>query len=210
MDVSALMQSESVQRLISTVIRKMLFAGYAKVLSINKMDPQSVDVQGTACNGNLPFMTTAKVLNFATSKLNVTSMPGIGDKVLIVGLQSYHSTMFESPVTVPDTPHTDVQHYTLLGCVAIPLNVSTTLSLSRISTDTAGTAVTINEGTDPVVRWSELNAALSTLWTALQEHTHPISGQVVGPSEELALIDFDIGSAASDVLKVPPASTGGA
>ena len=217
MDVSMLMQSETTQRLISTIIRKMLFAGYAKVISINKMDPQSVDVQGCACNGSLPFVTTAKVINFATAKMSVSSMPVIGDKVLVVGLQSYHPTMFESPVTVPDTVLTDVQHYTLLGCVAIPMNVSTTLSLLRISTDTVGTAVTINEGTDPVVRWSELNSVLTSLWKAYNFHGHSAEG--AGPPT----ITWENGTEppdppdpipeglftdlASDVLKVPPKET---
>lgn len=215
MDVSMLMQSETTQRLISTIIRKMLFAGYAKVISINKMDPQSVDVQGCACNGSLPFVTTAKVINFATAKMSVSSMPAIGDKVLVVGLQSYHPTMFESPVTVPDTVLTDVQHYTLLGCVAIPMNVSTTLSLIRVSTDPVGASLTINEGTDPVVRWSELNELLLMWFSMLCIHTHPVnlSTEEAEPSvmfdDLFEAFEEDMAKTASNVLKVPPAATGG-
>ena len=206
LDVSMLMQSETTQRLISTVIRKMLFAGYGKVISINKKDPQSVDVQGSACNGSLPFMTTAKVLNFATKNLCVSSMPAVGDKVLVIGLQSYHPTMFESLTTVPDTVATDVQHYTLLGCVAIPMNISTTQAALRISTDKEGNVVTINDGTDPVVRWSELNTALQGLVDALNTHTHS-GGTMEGSTGTInvpASFTLDIGDAASDVLKVPP------
>ena len=213
MEVSSLLKPNTTQELINTMIRSMLFAAYADVMEVKE---DYVVVQGSVCENLMPFTASAKVIYPTTSQVQVAFMPKVGDKVLVVGLQAYNDEMFTSTVPVINTEDTRVEHYTLLGCVAIPLNIKNDDKPLRISdgdfkiegTDAHG--ITINEGDDPVVRWSELASVLNKLWTAYNGHSHP--GEGSDPPTNLWIPDSDgtFTDLASDVLAVPKASTGGA
>lgn len=201
MEASSLLSSNINQELINTVLHKMLFTAYATVTGISETDPLAVLVQGCVCNGGMPFTTKARLIYPTTAFVQVSFKPTIGDKVLLIGLQAYSDLMFESPLTLTENEVNNVQHYTILGCVAIPLNIENTTAPIKISND--ATAITLGReaapGNDPVVRWSELNTALQGLVEALNGHTHSSSGSGT-PTVPFTL---DISSAASDILKVP-------
>ena len=203
MEASSLLSSNINQELINTVLHKMLFTAYATVTGISETDPLAVLVQGCVCNGGMPFTTKARLVYPTTAFVQVSFRPMIGDKVLIVGLQSYSDLMFESPLTLTENEVNNVQHYTILGCVAIPLNIESVKAPIKISND--ATSITLGRGAvpgeDPVVRWSELNAALQGLVAALNGHKHSSSGSGT-PTVSFTL---DITAAASDILKVPAA-----
>ena len=80
----------------------MLFTAYATVIGISETDPLAVLVQGCVCNGGMPFTTKARLVYPTTAFVQVSFRPMIGDKVLIVGLQSYSDLMFESPLTLTE------------------------------------------------------------------------------------------------------------
>ena len=203
MEASSLLSSNINQELINTVLHKMLFTAYATVTGISETDPLAVLVQGCVCNGGMPFTTKARLVYPTTAFVQVSFRPMIGDKVLLIGLQAYSDLMFESPLTLTENEVNNVQHYTVLGCIAIPLNIESVKAPIKISNDT--TAITIGRGAvpgeDPVVRWSELNAALQGLVEALNSHTHSGSGS----GTPTAPFTLDITAAASDILKVPAA-----
>ena len=203
MEASSLLSSNINQELINTVLHKMLFTAYATVTGISETDPLAVLVQGCVCNGGMPFTTKARLVYPTTAFVQVSFRPMIGDKVLLIGLQAYSDLMFESPLTLTENEVNNVQHYTVLGCIAIPLNIESVKAPIKISNDT--TAITIGRGAvpgeDPVVRWSELNAALQGLVKALNSHTHSGSGS----GTPTAPFTLDITAAASDILKVPAA-----
>lgn len=203
MEASSLLSSNINQELINTVLHKMLFTAYATVTGISETDPLAVLVQGCVCNGGMPFTTKARLVYPTTAFVQVSFRPMIGDKVLIVGLQSYSDLMFESPLTLTENEVNNVQHYTVLGCVAIPLNIESVKAPIKISND--ATSITLGRGAvpgeDPVVRWSELNAALQGLVSALNNHMHSSSGSGT-PTVPFTL---DLTAAASDILKVPAA-----
>lgn len=203
MESSALLNSNITQELINTMLRKMFFSAYAIIVGISTTDPQSVLVQTSVCGGGTPIRTKAKLVYPTTSFVQVSFKPVIGDKVLIVGLHSYSNLMFESPVTLTENVVNDVQHYTVLGCIAIPLNAENVKAPIKISNDAK--AITLGRGAvpgeDPVVRWSELNTALQGLIGALNSHEHSSSGSGT-PTVPFTL---DITAAASDILKVPAA-----
>ena len=203
MEASSLLSSNINQELINTVLHKMLFTAYATVTGISETDPLAVLVQGCVCNGGMPFTTKARLVYPTTAFVQVSFRPMIGDKVLLIGLQAYSDLMFESPLTLTENEVNNVQHYTILGCVAIPLNIESVKAPIKISNDAS--AITLGRGAvpgeDPVVRWSELNAALQGLVAALNEHTHSGSGSGT-PTVPFTL---DITAAASDILKVPAA-----
>lgn len=203
MEASSLLSSNINQELINTVLHKMLFTAYATVTGISETDPLAVLVQGCVCNGGMPFTTKARLVYPTTAFVQVSFKPMIGDKVLLIGLQAYSDLMFESPLTLTENEVNNVQHYTILGCVAIPLNIESVKVPIKISNDAS--AITLGRGAvpgeDPVVRWSELNAALQGLVAALNGHKHSSSGSGT-PTLPFTL---DISSAASDILKVPAA-----
>lgn len=203
MEASSLLSSNINQELINTVLHKMLFTAYATVTGISETDPLAVLVQGCVCNGGMPFTTKARLVYPTTAFVQVSFRPMIGDKVLLIGLQAYSDLMFESPLTLTESEVNNVQHYTILGCVAIPLNIESVKAPIKISNDT--TAITLGRGVvpgeDPVVRWSELNAALQGLVSALNNHMHSSSGSGT-PTVPFTL---DLTAAASDILKVPAA-----
>ena len=215
MGVPSLLQNDVVQAMISVIVHKMFFASYARIIKIDPKDPLSVIVRGCVCNGSMPFTTKTKLVYPTTAFVQVEFKPVIGDKVLVVGLQSYSDLMFESPMTLTENEVNDVQHYTILGCVAIPLNIESAKAPIKVSND--ATAITIGRsevpGNDPVVRWSELNTELQNLVTLLNGHTHTgvTTGEgTSGPPGEAAptpstVFSLDISSAASDILKVPGA-----
>lgn len=203
MEASSLLSSNINQELINTVLHKMLFTAYATVTGISETDPLAVLVQGCVCNGGMPFTTKARLVYPTTAFVQVSFRPMIGDKVLLIGLQAYSDLMFESPLTLTENEVNNVQHYTILGCVAIPLNIESVKAPIKISND--ATSITLGRGAvpgeDPVVRWSELNTALQGLVAALNGHMHSSSGSGT-PTVPFTL---DITAAASDILKVPAA-----
>ena len=203
MEASSLLSSNINQELINTVLHKMLFTAYATVTGISETDPLAVLVQGCVCNGGMPFTTKARLVYPTTKFVQMAFKPTIGDKVLLIGLQAYSDLMFESPLTLTENEVNNVQHYTILGCVAIPLNIESVKAPIKISND--ATSITLGRGAvpgeDPVVRWSELNAALQGLVAALNNHMHSSSGSGT-PTVPFTL---DITAAASDILKVPAA-----
>ena len=203
MGVASLMQNDIIEAMVSVMLHKMFFAAYGRVIRLDPKDPFAVVVRGCVCNGNLPFTTKAKLVYPTTAFVQVSFKPMIGDKVLIVGLQSYSDLMFESPVTLTENEVNNVQHYTILGCVAIPLNMESVKTPIKITNDAS--AITLGRGAvpgeDPVVRWSELNTALQGLVAALNSHEHSSSGSGT-PTVPFTL---DITAAASDILKVPAA-----
>lgn len=203
MEASSLLSSNINQELINTVLHKMLFTAYATVIGISETDPLAVLVQGCVCNGGMPFTTKARLVYPTTTFVQVSFKPMIGDKVLLIGLQAYSDLMFESPLTLTENEVNNVQHYTILGCVAIPLNIESVKVPIKISNDAS--AITLGRGVvpgeDPVVRWSELNAALQGLVSALNNHMHGSSGSGT-PTVPFTL---DLTAAASDILKVPAA-----
>ena len=213
MEASSLLSSNINQELINTVLHKMLFTAYATVTGISETDPLAVLVQGCVCNGGMPFTTKARLVYPTTKFVQMAFKPEVGDKVLVVGLQAYSDQMFESAETLTENEVNNVQHYTILGCVAIPLNIESDKAALRISN--TDESITINEGDDPVVRWSELNTALQGLVAALNGHTHTgvQTGEgTSGPPGEAAptpstVFSLDISDAASDVFKVPPKET---
>ncbi len=210
MEASSLLSSNINQELINTVLHKMLFTAYATVIGISKTDPLAVLVQGCVCNRGMPFTTKARLVYPTTAFVQVSFRPMIGDKVLVVGLQSYSDLMFESSLTLTENEVNNVQHYTILGCVAIPLNIESVKAPIKISND--ATSITLGRGAvpgeDPVVRWSELNTALQGLMTVLMAHKHSggtASGGLTGTVTPDTPITIDITAAASDILKVPAA-----
>lgn len=210
MEASSLLSSNINQELINTVLHKMLFTAYATVTGISETDPLAVLVRGCVCNGGMPFTTKARLVYPTTTFVQVSFKPMIGDKVLLIGLQAYSDLMFESPLTLTESEVNNVQHYTILGCVAIPLNIESVKAPIKISNDT--TAITLGRGAvpgeDPVVRWSELNTALQGLMTVLMAHKHSggtASGGLTGTVTPDTPITIDISTAASDILKVPAA-----
>lgn len=198
MDSSALLKPNVTQELISVLVRSMLFAAYANIIEIRD---DSVVVQGSICDNLIPFTTTVKLIYPTTKFVQMAFKPEVGDKVLVIGLQSYNDKMFSAKKPIRDVPENNVQHYTLLGCVAIPLNIESDKAALRISN--TNESITINEGDDPVVRWSELNTALQGLVAALNGHKHSGSGS----GTPTAPFTLDITDAASDVFKVPPKET---
>lgn len=216
MDASALLISESTQEAISAIIRKTLIAGYGRILSVSVDDPNSVVVEGCACQGSTTFMAEAKLLNLTAGKVQVSFVPEVGDKVLVFGLQSYSDEMFDSKVVIADNAQNGVQHYTLLGCVAIPMNQKDDKHALNIGA--ADSSITINDGDDPVVRWSELNEALQKLIYQLNTHIHAVNISsetttsitvTIPPTPVPATTPFsiDIADAKSDVLSVPAKET---
>ena len=211
MDSSALLKPNVTQELVSTIVRSMIFAAYADVVEVQK--DGSLTVKGCVSDGLAPFITTVRVVYPTTSQVQVMFKPEKGDKVLVVGLQSYNEDMFTSTSPIRDIDGNDVQHYTILGCVAVPLNIENSEVPLRISDGDfkAGTkdvhGITINEGDDPVVRWSELKALLSDWFGALDNHTHPVSGSTAGKSTSFetlyAKLTQDLNNTASEVLAVP-------
>ena len=182
MEASSLLSSNINQELINTMLHKMFFSAYATIISVDATDPLSVVVRGNVCNGGMPFMTSTKLIYPTTAQVQVAFKPAVGDKVLVVGLQSYSKNMFEASETLTENEENNVQHYTILGCVAIPLNIENSKTPLRVSdgdfkiegTEVHG--ITINEGDDPVVRWSELKTVLSNLQNIFNNHTHQLLG----------------------------------
>lgn len=219
MDTTGLINSDQSLELVGTVVRSMLFTAFGTVTALLPKESDGADVvqiTGSVSNGRAPFIISAKVVYLTTSKIQIKTAPVIGDRMLVVGLQAYSDKMFLSKVPLTDTVDNSVQHYTMLGCVAIPMDIATETALLSVSTDSTGTAVTINEGTDPVVRWSELNKALQGLVYQLNNHVHAVSGTstttitippVPEPIPTTTPFEVDISDAASDVLKVPPKET---
>ena len=197
------------------MLRSTFFAAYGRIKMISETDPTSVVVEHCVGEGGFTTTITTKILYPTTAFVQAAFKPMIGDKVLIVGLHSYSKNMFESPVTLTENDLNDVQHYTILGCVAIPLNVESLKVPIKISND--ATAITLGRGAtpgeDPVVRWSELNTALQGLVTALNTHCHSVSGNMTGAPQAMdptpepipGTFTLDISTAASDILKVPAA-----
>lgn len=179
MGVPSLFQPNVTQELISTMIRSMVFAAYADVMEVKG---DSVVVQSCVCNGAMSFTTLAKVVYPTTANVQVSFEPSVGDKVLVIGLQSYSDEMFKSDIPLLDNAENAVQHYTILGCVAIPMNIEDSKVPLRVSDgdfkiESANKhGITINEGDDPVVRWSELKAVLQDLWYAYNMHFHDGGG----------------------------------
>lgn len=202
------------------MLRKMLFSAYANILEVQD---DYVLVQSCVCSGGMPFVTKARLIYPTTSQVQAVFRPEKGDKVLLIGLQSYSPKMFETESILTENEENDVQHYTILGCVAIPLNIENSEVPLRISDGDfkAGTkdvhGITINEGDDPVVRWSELNTALQGLISKLNNHCHGgvqtgsgVSGPPKAPSETptpSTEFSLDISNAASEVLAVPKKET---
>lgn len=182
MEASSLLKSNVTQELISTVIRSMLFTTYADIVEVQD---DFVVVQGCVCENTMFFTTEAKIVYPTTSAVQVKFKPSVGDKVLVVGLQSYSDDMFLSDEPILDVPENNVQHYTILGCIAIPLNIESETQSLRISdgdfkiegSDKHG--ITINEGEDPVVRWSELKTVLTNLQNIFNSHTHQLLGVTI-------------------------------
>lgn len=219
MEASSLLSSNINQELINTVLHKMLFTAYATVTGISETDPLAVLVQGCVCNGGMPFTTKARLVYPTTKFVQMAFKPEVGDKVLVIGLQAYSDKMFESTETLTENDENNVQHYTILGCVAIPLNIESDKAALRISN--TNESITINEGDDPVVRWSELNKVLESLWKAYNCHYHGSEG--ANPPSNLWETNVTptpgtpqpvppglFSDLASEVLAVPKASTGGA
>lgn len=188
------------------MLRKMLFSAYANILEVQD---DYVLVQSCVCSGGMPFVTKARLIYPTTSQVQVVFRPEKGDKVLLIGLQSYSPKMFETEGILTENEENDVQHYTILGCVAVPLNIENSEVPLRISdgdfkiegTDVHG--ITINEGDDPVVRWSELKDILQKLWTAYNTHEHTSEG--ASPPTKLWLEGQlpTFTDLASEVLAVP-------
>lgn len=219
MDSSALLKPNVTQELISVLVRSMLFAAYANIIKIRD---DSVVVQGSICDNLIPFTTTVKLIYPTTKFVQMAFKPEVGDKVLVIGLQSYNDKMFSAKKPIRDVPENNVQHYTLLGCVAIPLNIESDKAALRISN--TDESITINEGDDPVVRWSELNDILSNLQNIFNNHTHQLLGvSIAGTASETGSFTGSItgdtttgrvpgtqwtdtfDDLASEVLKVPAA-----
>jgi hypothetical protein len=165
----------------------------------------------------MTFTAETKLVYPTTKQVQIAFRPEVGDKVLVIGLQAYNDGMFTSDVPIINTEDTKIQHYTLLGCIAVPLNLESSKPALRISDgdykidskDAHG--ITINEGDDPVVRWSELKGILQELWTAYNAHEHTSEG--ASPPTKAWLEGATpptFTDLASDVLAVPKASTGGA
>lgn len=222
MEASSLLSSNINQELINTVLHKMLFTAYATVTGTSETDPLAVLVQGCVCNGGMPFTTKARLVYPTTKFVQMAFKPEVGDKVLVVGLQAYSDQMFESAETLTENDENNVQHYTILGCVAIPLNIESGKAALRISN--TDESITINEGDDPVVRWSELNDILSNLQNIFNNHTHQLLGvSIAGTASETGSFTGSItgdtttgrvpgtqwtdtfDDLASEVLKVPAA-----
>lgn len=214
MDSSALLKPSVTQELISVLVRSMLFAAYANIIEIRD---DSVVVQGSICDNLTPFTTTVKLVYPTTKFVQMAFKPEVGDKVLVVGLQAYSDKMFGADKLIRDVPENNVQHYTLLGCVAIPLNIESDKAALRIGN--TNESITINEGDDPVVRWSELNKVLESLWKAYNCHYHGSEG--ANPPSNLWETNVTptpgtpqpvppglFSDLASEVLAVPKASTG--
>lgn len=219
MDSSALLKPNVTQELISVLMRSMLFATYANIIEIRD---DSVVVQGSICDNLIPFTTTVKLIYPTTKFVQMAFKPEVGDKVLVVGLQSYSDKMFSADKLIRDVPENNIQHYTILGCVAIPLNIESDKAALRISN--TDESITINEGDDPVVRWSELNTILSNLQDIFNNHTHQLLGvSIAGTASETGSFTGSItgdtttgrvpgtqwtdtfDDLASEVLKVPAA-----
>lgn len=188
MEVSSLFKPNVTQELINTLVRSMLFTAYADILEVRE---DSVLVQGSVCEELMPFTASVKLIYPTTAQVQTVFRPQKGDKVLVIGLQTYHDDMFTSEVPIINSEDTRVQHYTILGCVAIPLNIENSEVPLRISDGDfkAGTkdvhGITINEGDDPVVRWSELNDILSNLQNIFNNHTHQLLGvSIAGTASE--------------------------
>ena len=212
MGVPSLFQPNVTQELISTMIRSMVFAAYADVIEVKG---DSVVVQSCVCDGAMSFTTSAKVVYPTTANVSVVFEPSVGDKVLVVGIQSYSDEMFKSDIPLLDNAENAVQHYTILGCVAIPMNIRNTkadieVGWGKFKIGTANKeGIVLNKGDDPVVRWSELNTELQRVWGVIKTHIHPIQGQgqEIEPSAELDGVTLNITSAASEHLAVPKKET---
>ena len=170
----------------------MLFTAYATIVSFDTTDPLAVVVQGSVCNNGMPFTTSARLVYPTTSQVQVVFKPVVGDKVLLIGLQSYSDNMFESSVTLTENEVNNVQHYTILGCVAVPLNIESAkakieVSYGKIKVGNENKeGVVLNKGDDPVVRWSELKEILQELWKAYNFHGHSSEG--AGPPSKYWLV----------------------
>lgn len=224
MEVSSLFKPNVTQELISTMIRSMLFAAYADIIEVKE---ESIVVRGCVCDNLMTFTAETKLVYPTTKQVQVAFRPEVGDKVLVIGLQAYNDGMFTSDVPIINTEDTKIQHYTLLGCIAVPLNLESEKPVLRVSDgdykigskDAHG--ITINEGDDPVVRWSELNNVLESLWKVYNCHYHGSEGAnppsnlwetnvIPTPGTPQPVPAGLFSDLASDVLAVPKASTGGA
>lgn len=125
-----------------------------------------------------------------------------GDRVLLLGLKDYIPKVGD--VSKAEAPKAYV-HYERANLKAMPLCVFNDSAKTVIQSDKGKFSVTsnkieLNGNTKQFVTWAELNAALSSFITALNNHTHTNGNQGAPTGPVIAPLSLDISAAKSKTV----------
>ena len=170
--------------LIDSVIASYAIVDYGFVDKVN--DDDTIDVvhakKPMTVNGDtLKELKTKKieVLTFSCAEMAISFKPKKGDKVLLLGLKDY---VKESGDVTEATEMSVFLHYSRETMKALPLSAFSGSAKIRIEADNGTLKVDTNKNIElngkdkQFVTWAELNDALTTFTTALNAHTHPVTG----------------------------------
>ena len=170
--------------LIDSVIASYAIVDYGFVDKVN--DDDTIDVvhakKPMTVNGEtLKELKTKKieVLTFSCAEMAISFKPKKGDKVLLLGLKDY---VKESGDVTEATEMSVFLHYSRETMKALPLSAFSGSAKIKIEANNGTLKVDTNESIElngkdkQFVTWAELNDALTTFTTALNAHTHPVTG----------------------------------
>lgn len=125
-----------------------------------------------------------------------------GDRVLLLGLKDYIPKVGD--VSKAEAPKAYV-HYERANLKAMPLCVFSDSAKTVIQSDKGKFSVTsnkieLNGNTKQFVTWAELNAALSSFITALNNHTHTNGNQGAPTGPVITPLSLDISAAKSKTV----------
>ena len=202
--------------LIESILSSFYILDYGFIKDVNADETINVThakqlktLDGVSLKGTVT--TNIEVLTIAGAGFSFKFDYKKGDKVLLLGLKDYIEKV-EDVTSATET--TQYLHYTRETLKAIPLcvfnsdaKVKIQIKDGTLKADTEQ-KIELNGNSKQFVTWAELNQALQTLWTSIQNHTHPVS-TAGGPtaqtgtaakSIDLSTVTLDISSAKTKTI----------
>lgn len=171
------------RNLIESILSSFYIVDYGFIKKVNADD--TVDVthakQLKTLDGEslkATVTTNVEVLTIAGGGFSFKFDYKKGDKVLLLGLKDYIEKV-EDVTSATET--TAYLHYSRETLKAIPLCVFNSEAKVKIEVDggtlkaTTEKKIELNGNSKQFVTWAELNSALQSLWTSIQNHTHPVA-----------------------------------
>lgn len=194
--------------LIEAVVNSYFILDYGIISKVNgdkTVNVTHAKIQELSDGTKLPALETKnlEVLTFSTAGFSVNPDVKEGDKVLLLGLKDYIPNVKEVKGAENQTAYL---HYKRDGMKVLPLCVFNADAKIKIEGSegvlkvTTSDSIELNGNNKHLVTWEDLNAAMTTLYTALT--TTPITGNGANQPTWTGLTNgIDISAAKSTTIK---------